>query len=142
MTKRSVLIVAEEIFVKLGKPLHYKELTKMLLDQCDLTGKTPHESVRSLLATSPKFKRIAEGTYALASWREYQTARFAKDIAYDILHKKGKPISLVLLGEKILEERKFIGGPAMVARGVLNTDKRFYFDQKLGVIGLVEWKKA
>ena len=139
MNKRPISIVAEEILQKTGQPLHYKELTKMLIDKCDLSGKTPYESVRSSLATNPKFKRIAEGTYALTSWTEYPTARFAKDIAYDVLRKRGKSISLVLLGEKILEEREFIGGPAMVARGVLNTDKRFYYDKKLGVVGLVEW---
>ena len=140
MKKRAVSIVAEEILLKVGKPLHYKELTPMLLDKCELSGKTPHESVRTALATNAKFKRVAEGTYALTIWTEFPTARFAKDIAYDVLRKIGKPINLVLLGEKILEEREFVGGPAAVARGVVNTDKRFYFDKKSASAGLTEWK--
>lgn len=120
--------------------MHYKDLTKLLIGKCNLTGKTPHESVRSLLATSSKFKRIAEGVYALTSWKEYPTARFAKDIAYDVLKKRGKPITLILLGKKILKEREFIGGPAMVVRGVLNTDRRFSYDKTSGLVGLVEWE--
>jgi hypothetical protein len=139
---RSVADAAEEILLNVRHPLHYKVLTPMLLEQCNLHGKTPHESVRSSLATNPKFKRIAEGMFALSIWEEYPAIRFAKDIAYDALKKENKPISLVMLGQKILAEREFKGGPAMVARGVLNTDKRFSYDRSSGMVSLIEWDKS
>jgi len=137
----SIVNVAEEILQQYGKPMHYKALTSLLLEKCELTGKTPHESVRSRLASSPKFKRIAEGIFALSIWQEYPPIRFAKDIAYEILKAKNKPISLALLGREILIERKFLGTPAMIARQAVINDKRFYYDKSIGVVGLVEWKK-
>jgi hypothetical protein len=139
--KRSIADVTEEILLNAGHPLHYKVLTPLLLEQCKLTGKTPHESVRSSLATNPKFKRVAEGTFALTIWKEFPAIRFAKDIAYDFLKAENGPISLKVLGEKILEERFFIGSPAQVARGVIYTDKRFYYDKLSDMVSLVEWKK-
>jgi hypothetical protein len=129
MRKRSVIVVAEEIFLKLGKPLHYNDLTKILLGQCELTGKTPHESVRSLLATNPKFKRVAEGIYGLAVWKQYPAVRFAKDIAYDILIAEGKPMSVDDLGSRIFLERKFISQPKVIIRNIINTDNRFILIQ-------------
>jgi len=139
--RRSIVDVAEEILLKNGKPMHYKALTPLMVEKCKLTGKTPHESVRSRLATSPKFKRVAEGIFALSIWDEYPSIRFAKDIAYDILKAENKPISLVTIGQQILKERKFQGSPAMIARQAINKDKRFHFNKSLELVGLGEWKK-
>ena len=141
MGKRSVVVVAEEILLKTGHPLHYKEITKMLLDQCNLLGKTPHETVRSRLATSPKFKRVAEGVFGLAIWTQYPAIRFAKNIAYDILKNRGRPITLRSLGEEIKKEREFVSDPAQVVRGSLRTDHRFYLDTKSSLVGLEEWRR-
>ena len=141
MKKRSVAVVAEEIFLKVGKPLHYKELTKMLIDQCQLMGKTPHESVRSSLGINPKFKRIDEGIYGLTVWTEYPTARLAKDIAYSILKQNEDPMNFVDLSSAIFLERKFRSHPNVVVWNILNTDKRFYYDPKLNQVSLLEWKK-
>jgi hypothetical protein len=141
MKKRPVSIVAEEILLKVGRPLHYKELTKMLLDQCDLLGKTPHESVRSTLATNSKFKRVSEGVFGLAIWKQYPAIRFAKDIAYDILKKKRKPMNLGDLGTEIFLERKFISDPKVLVRNIYRTDKRFYYDAQLQQVGLTEWER-
>ena len=137
--KRPVKEAAMQIFLEEGKPIHYKELTKMLLSKCNLTGKTPHESVRSLLGRDKRFKRVAEGIYALSEWEEYPVARFAKDIAYDILNSLGKPLQIVELGKEIFKERKFVGGPRMVARNCIRLDNRFYFEQDTELVGLVEW---
>lgn len=137
--KKSITEAAIEIFEKEGKPLHYKELTKMLLGECNLSGKTPHESVRSKIGMDYRFKRVAEGVYALSEWEQYPTARFAKDIAYDVLNNFGKLISLNDLGEEIFKERIFVGSPKLVARNAIRKDKRFYIESGSDLVGLVEW---
>ena len=139
---RPVTELALEIFKTMGKPIHYKELTKMLVNRSSLKGKTPHESVRSLIGTDKRFKRVAEGVYALAEWEEYLTARFAKNIAYDILFNKGKPLPVIILGQEILNERAFVGTPKLVARNAIRNDARFFFDKDTEEVGLIEWLKA
>ena len=137
--KRPVKEVAIEIFNQVKKPLRYRELTKLLLDQCELTGKTPHESVRSLIGTDFRFKRVAEGVYALSEWQEYPIARFAKDIAYEVLKKNGKPMPILQLGEEILAERHFESGPKQLAKNSIRSDKRFILDVKTEIVSLSEW---
>ena len=139
--QQAVTTVAEEILIQLGKPIHYKKLTSLLLERCQLTGNTPHETVRSRLATSPKFKRVAEGVFALSIWSEYPAIRFGKDIAYDVLTNIGHSIPIDVLGEKIFLERKFTSGPLMIVRNILASDNRFSFDKSSGMVGLVEWGK-
>lgn len=138
----SVTKATEELLEKTGNPMHYKEITKFIINKCALSGKTPHETVRSLIGTSKKFIRVAEGTYALSKWKKYKPARFAKDIAYDILKTKGKPMTLLALGEKVIEERIFVGGPKMVIRNVVHNDKRFLLDTEKELVSLREWKKT
>ena len=131
---------AEELLEKTGAPMHYRQITDLILQKCNLHGKTPYETVRASIGNSPKFVRIAEGIYALSKWKEYKQARFAKDIAYDILKTKGEPMSLYDLGLKILEERKFKAGPKLVVKSAIRNDMRFYYDKKSNLIYLVEWK--
>jgi|WetSurMetagenome_2_1015567.scaffolds.fasta_scaffold798670_1 hypothetical protein len=136
----SIAQVAVEILQKEKHPLHYREITKRLLRKCHLGGRTPHETVRSRLGTDSRFKRVAEGVYALAEWEEYPVARFAKDIAYDILKSRKLPITLKELGERILRERQFKGAPSLIGRNSVKSDPRFYIDQS-GLVSLSEWKK-
>jgi hypothetical protein len=140
-SNRSIADVAEEILVNVGTPMHYKEITKRILlsGKYKLKGKTPHETVRSRMATNPKFKRVAEGIYALREWSSYTEIRFAKDIAYDILYIYGLPMDLEELGTRIKQERIFIGGAKQVARNVVRTDKRFIYDAVTKMVSLVEW---
>ena len=140
--ERPIRALAEEILRSQTRPLHYKDLTKMILQERDLGGLTPHETVRAAIGTDSRFKRVAEGVYALAEWDEYPVARFAKDIAYDVLNSHGKPMSMTALGEAILEERRFVGGPKLVVRNVLRSDDRFSYDAKNGLVGLVEWEEG
>jgi len=72
-----------------------------------LKGKTPALSVRSALARNTKFRRVAEGVYALSIWDEYPAKKFAKDIGYEILEMEGEPIDINSLGKRILDVRKF-----------------------------------
>jgi DNA-directed RNA polymerase delta subunit len=141
MARKSVVSAAEELLRKKHRPMHYREITVMIQDTCELRGQTPYESVRSRIGTSPRFKRVAEGVYALSEWEEYPIARFAKDIAYDILKKRRKPISLIELAQRILEERQFSGSPKNIVQNIVRTDARFYLDKQAGVVGLMEWQK-
>ena len=138
---RSITDVAEKILVNKGTPMHYKELTSKILQigECKLEGKTPSETVRSSIATSPKFIRVAEGTYGLREWTNYTEGRFAKDIAYGILVKYKRPMKLEELGKKIHQERFFVGGAKQVARNVIRSDKRFFFDEVTQMVSLVGW---
>ncbi|MCP4286372.1 MAG: hypothetical protein GY792_18315 [Gammaproteobacteria bacterium] len=136
MKKTSVKQAALVVFRQENHPLHYKDLTKKILTMCDLKGKTPHESVRALIGTDERFKRVAEGVYALSEWEEYPAVRFAKDIAYDILSKRGTSMNIIQLGLEILEERKFIGPPKVIARNATKNDERFTYNPKTEMVGL------
>ena len=136
-----VTTAVEILLEESGKPMHYKEITKQILHQCNLHGKTPHETVRSLIGTNSKFIRVTEGVYALSKWKQYKPARFAKDIAYDILKARGKSMSMTALGKKVFEEREFVGGPRMVVRNVVSKDKRFLFDRDSELVSLAEWQR-
>lgn len=142
MKKRSIVQVAEEILRREKCPLHYRDLSEIITSELTLKGQTPHETIRSKIATDPRFKRVAEGVYALTEWDEYPVSRFAKDIAYDVLTSQGKPMTMAELGKAILEERHFVSGPKQVVRNVLRSDERFYYDRENRLVGLVEWRVA
>lgn len=62
---------AYEILKKRGKPLHYLELTKLIMKRKEIKGNTPWKTVNSAICTNSKFKRIGKdrsGTYALTEW--------------------------------------------------------------------------
>lgn len=139
-TSTTVINAAEELLEKLEKPLHYKEITDLIINDCDLKGRTPYETVRSEIGTSSKFIRVAEGIYALSKWREYKPIRFAKDIAYDILKSKGSPLALNDLGKRVLEERLFKGRPKTIIQNAISHDARFYIDWENELVYLVDWK--
>lgn len=73
----SSIEAAYHILETCGSPLHYKEITKRIMDQglWHSSGKTPDATVNANLAmdikekgASSKFQRVAEGVYALRSW--------------------------------------------------------------------------
>jgi len=139
--KKTIKEAALEIFHLEKRPMHYKELSKKILKIYAFSGKTPHESVRSLIGTDKRFKRIAEGIYALTEWDEYPVARFAKDIAYDVLLNFGNPLHVDVLGNEILNERTFVGTPRVIARNATRSDPRFTDNPETKTIGLTEWDK-
>ena len=62
---------AYEILKKRGKPLHYLELTKLIMKKKEIKGRTPWKTVNAAICTNPKFKRIGKsriGMYALSEW--------------------------------------------------------------------------
>ncbi len=141
MTQTIIVDLAVEILQEKRRPLHYKELTDLIMKKKKIAGRTPQNTIRAAIAYDTRFKRVGEGVYALAVWDEYPVARFAKDIAYDILKKRRKPISPAELGRRVLEERQFVGSPASIAQFIVRSDPRVYFDKQVGVIGLREWQR-
>ncbi len=77
----------------------------------------------------------------MAIWRQYPAIRFAKDIAFDILKKRGSSVDTRGLGRMINLERRFASDPVMLVRNIVRTDERFYYDPKHDRVGLVVWKK-
>ena len=141
MPSNSIASVAEGILRAKNQPMHYLELTRLILKQRPISSRVPYNTVASVLVTNPRFKRVAEGVYALASWTQYPVARFGKDIAYDILTARKRPITLRELGEAIFKERSFKGPPAAVARRVVKSDPRFIYDRTTRLVGLSKWGK-
>lgn len=137
----SIIKAAESLLEKSGKPMHYMEITKFIINKCDLHGKKPHETVRARIGTNPKFIRVAEGVYGLSKWKEYKPSRFAKDISYDILKSIGKPMTLYDLGIAVKKEREFISNPKMLIKNAIYHDNRFYLEKKSGLVLLEEWGK-
>lgn len=70
---QSITKFAYEILKKKGSPMHYKELTKLIMKKKEIKGKTPWNTVNSSLCTNPKFKRMGKwrgGIYGLADWKD------------------------------------------------------------------------
>lgn len=86
----NVLQAAEQVLKEAGEALHYREITKrMLQQQLWMTlGKTPDQTVSASITThiskygsSSPFQRTAEGVYALRRWGlpEYPSTRLPSD---------------------------------------------------------------
>ena len=70
--KDSIPDLAYQVLKKEGKPLHYQALTKKIMKKKKTTGKTPWNTVNSILCTHSSFKRIGgerSGIYGLAEWK-------------------------------------------------------------------------
>jgi DNA-directed RNA polymerase delta subunit len=135
----SIEKVIYQILTEEKRPLHYVEITRLVLTRMKLKSKTPEKSVATSLTRSTKFKRVAEGIYGLRSWKKYPEARFAKDIAYDILRKKGEPMNITELGEEILRIRKYKGSATLIVNQATRKDSRFFHEPATRKIGLTEW---
>ena len=86
----NVLQAAEQVLTEAEEPLHYREITRRMLQRQLWTpqGKTPDRSVSSSITThigkygsSSRFQRTAEGVYALRRWGlpEYPSTRPPSD---------------------------------------------------------------
>lgn len=72
-----LLKAMENVLSEAGEPLHYREVTRRILDQSlwQTEGKTPESTVSSYFTNDTKynglnslFQRIGEGIYALRAW--------------------------------------------------------------------------
>lgn len=69
--EKSIEFHAYDILKKNGKPLHYLELTKLIIKQKEIKGETPWKTVNAVICNNSKFKRIGKnrsGIYALSEW--------------------------------------------------------------------------
>ncbi len=73
----SILTAVETVLIDAGEPLHYKEITKRLLQRglWTTTGQTPDATVNAQLAVdikrrgeASKFRRADKGVFALRAW--------------------------------------------------------------------------
>jgi hypothetical protein len=68
---RIIRELAYEILKKNKKPIYYKELTKIIMRTREIKGKTPWNTVNSILHRSPIFKRMGKeksGIFGLSEW--------------------------------------------------------------------------
>ncbi len=129
----SLFSAVVEILTEAGAPLHYREITKRILERglWETQGKTPEATVNARLAvdikkrgSNSRFQRTAEGVFALRSWRlpefipKAGAARASKkmaaapvktlsftDAAEQVLERYGdkKPMHYRAITEKALE---------------------------------------
>lgn len=74
----NVLQAAEKVLEEVGMPLHYKEITRRMIDSklWQTRGKTPDATVNAEIAKDIKrkgehslFQRTDKGVFALRNWR-------------------------------------------------------------------------
>lgn len=85
----SALKAAEQLLRSEGKPLHYRVITRLIIE-CGLwqsDGKTPEATVNALIAVDIKrrgnksrFRRVGKGIFGLASWQDSENRAERHDI--------------------------------------------------------------
>lgn len=86
-----------------NKPLHFREVAK-LIDKHKLSKKRTHpQTVHNELIKDEKFVLVGRGTYALKEWG-YQRGT-VKDVIHDILVKSKEPLHQDEVVEKVLSVR-------------------------------------
>jgi len=93
---RGVKDKAYLVFKKEGKPLHFREVSKLI-------GKALPQTVHNELIKDPRFVLIGRGIYALREWG-YEPGQ-VKDIIFKILEKAGKPLTKEEILKKVLQQR-------------------------------------
>jgi len=109
----SSLSAAEKVLKGAGKPLHYREITRRMLDLglWATEGKTPEATVNARLATDIKhngqnsiFQRLGRGVFGLREWAGEETAIAEAIGKEEISEKKAGKLSFTDSAEKVLEE--------------------------------------
>jgi restriction system protein len=100
-----LLKAIETVLSEAGEPLHYREVTRRILDQrlWQTEGKTPDATVSSYFTGDTKynghnslFQRTGEGIYALRSWGLPEFHAIAKDDESESESDNGTPASAAL----------------------------------------------
>ncbi|NCA93720.1 MAG: hypothetical protein EOM84_00930 [Sphingobacteriia bacterium] len=96
--EKAYLIIKEK-----NKPLHFRDVAK-LIDEFRLSRKKTHpQTVHNELIKDEKFVLVGRGTYALKEWG-YQKGT-VKDVIADILQKSAKPLHQDEIIKKVLSVR-------------------------------------
>ena len=82
----------EEILLRAGKPLHYRELARRAVPFGYRGNDKQHQSVTNILLPDPRFVAAAQaGYWALVRWHKVET-RGIKEIAFDEIKRAGRPM--------------------------------------------------
>src|SRR3972149_8853425 len=67
---KKVADVAYEVLREGGRPMHYKDLHKAILQAgFEIRGKDPATNLIAHISGDPRFERVERGTYALKEWK-------------------------------------------------------------------------
>ncbi|MDI6602747.1 MAG: sigma factor-like helix-turn-helix DNA-binding protein [Patescibacteria group bacterium] len=114
---RGVKDKAYLVFKKLGKPLHFKEITKFIEGSLSQT-------VHNELIKDPRFVLVGRGIYALKEWG-YERGQ-VKDVIAKILKENG-PLTKSEILERVLKQRLVKENTILIN---LNNKKYFLKDAK------------
>jgi len=101
------------VFKKNKKPLHFREVTK-LIDNSHV------QTVHNELIKDPRFVLVGRGTYALSEWGYYSGQ--VKDVILNILKKSQKPLTKDELLKEVLKQRMVKENTVL-----LNLNNKSYF---------------
>ena len=65
LRKGSVLSIALKLLKESEKPMNVKEITKLVLEEKSLIGKTPYNTISAILQRSDLVTKIGKATYVL-----------------------------------------------------------------------------
>ena len=63
--KNSALAIILKVLIELDTPISVKELTRIVLEKKQLSGKTPDRTISAILQRSPRVVRVSKGKYAI-----------------------------------------------------------------------------
>ncbi len=72
--------VCYKILKEKGKPMHYKEITEIVLKESNSLGQTPQNTMFARMSTDTKerFKHLGKGVFALTEWNSKEAEKNAK----------------------------------------------------------------
>ena len=65
LRKGSILSIALKLLKESEKPMNVKEITKLVLEEKSLIGKTPYNTISAILQRSDLVTKIGKATYVL-----------------------------------------------------------------------------
>lgn len=108
------------ILNKAGKPLHFKDITKMI-NESGFDKKSARDvTVHNELIIDDRYVLVGRGIYALKSWG-YRSGAVA-DIIEEIIKEKGTPMTKVEILEEVSKQRMVKDSTVYLS---LTNDKRF-----------------
>lgn len=60
--------LAYDVLREKGKPMHHVDITKEVLKTKETKGKTPHQTLRVIIAKDERFEKVDRGIYGLKEW--------------------------------------------------------------------------
>ena len=142
--ENSSLAIILKLLKESDSPMTVKELTKLVLEKKQLSGKTPERTISGVLQRSDRVVKVGKATYALNDKFQILTTKTKKDVLQEflvkrddlektntihglvikILKKNKDPLSMDEIAEYILKNKKLdTKTPKNTIRGVLLRSK-------------------